>query len=119
MSATETNHHSSQPGPSSSKRIPRGMACTNCRRRKLKCDTAKPVCEQCARTNRHEECEYTDGSSASRTQVLETNATRLQERIQELEHPQEETAGATPHLPAMSHTTSPCKIPLLLIASTG
>ncbi|KAH9832855.1 uncharacterized protein C8Q71DRAFT_241611 [Rhodofomes roseus] len=106
MSTTEPSQQSSQPGPSTSNRTPRGAACMNCRRRKLKCDTAKPVCGQCARTNRHDECEYMDGSSASRTQDLETNLTRLQGRIQELEQ-QGGTTETTSNLPPMFPANPP------------
>lgn len=52
-----------------------------------KCDTVKPACGQCTRANRDDECEYTDGSYTSQARVLENDVTRLEERIQQLEHP--------------------------------
>ncbi|KAL1949573.1 hypothetical protein VTO73DRAFT_8454 [Trametes versicolor] len=78
-------------GPSaggSSKRAPRGAACLNCRRRKMRCDGIRPVCGQCIRTNREIDCEYTDGPGPSPTQVLEEQIARLESRIRELEHPE-------------------------------
>ncbi|KAI0359774.1 hypothetical protein OH77DRAFT_1493304 [Trametes cingulata] len=76
------------PGGGSSKRAPRGAACLNCRRRKMRCDGARPVCGQCIRTNREVDCEYTDGPGPSPTQVLEEQIARLESRIRELEHPE-------------------------------
>ncbi|KAI0367956.1 hypothetical protein BV20DRAFT_1054354 [Pilatotrama ljubarskyi] len=75
-------------GGGSSKRAPRGAACLNCRRRKMRCDGARPVCGQCIRTNREVDCEYTDGPGPSPTQVLEEQIARLESRIRELEHPE-------------------------------
>ncbi|KAI0833592.1 hypothetical protein BC628DRAFT_1414358 [Trametes gibbosa] len=75
-------------GGGSSKRAPRGAACLNCRRRKMRCDGIRPICGQCIRTNREIDCEYTDGPGPSPTQVLEEQIARLESRIRELEHPE-------------------------------
>ncbi|KAI0325291.1 hypothetical protein GY45DRAFT_1330474 [Cubamyces sp. BRFM 1775] len=75
-------------GGGPSKRAPRGAACLNCRRRKMRCDGARPICGQCIRTNREIDCEYTDGPGPSPTQVLEEQIARLESRIRELEHPE-------------------------------
>ncbi|KAF8144351.1 hypothetical protein K438DRAFT_1735969 [Mycena galopus ATCC 62051] len=72
--------------------IQRGpRACTNCRRRKIKCDGVRPVCSQCRlRPPRSKEpCQYPrpEGSSLqeSPSQMLETiNA--LRNRVEELEY---------------------------------
>ncbi|KAH9949952.1 hypothetical protein B0H21DRAFT_725428 [Amylocystis lapponica] len=72
---------------SSTTRTPRGSACLNCRRRKLRCDSARPVCGPCVRAHRECDCEYTDGPTRSRTQVLEEEIAILEARIHELEHP--------------------------------
>ncbi|TFY66226.1 hypothetical protein EVG20_g4862 [Dentipellis fragilis] len=78
----------SSKSPGSSTSLSRGKACTNCRRRKMRCDGARPVCGQCRRTGRPEECGYTDTQARSRTQVLEENIAALQARIMELENPE-------------------------------
>ncbi|KZT10441.1 uncharacterized protein LAESUDRAFT_755949 [Laetiporus sulphureus 93-53] len=83
------------PGGSSSGRAPRGSACLNCRRRKFKCDGARPICGPCIRSNCEFDCEYTDGPTRSPTQVLEDNISRLEARIYELEHPEIVTPSVT------------------------
>ncbi|KAJ6505326.1 hypothetical protein C8R45DRAFT_972346 [Mycena sanguinolenta] len=65
--------------------LPRGKACMNCRRRKIKCDGRKPVCSQCARSpGTADDCEY-PLEGRSRTQHLEETIKKLQSRIGELE----------------------------------
>ncbi|CAK7219754.1 hypothetical protein SBRCBS47491_003957 [Sporothrix bragantina] len=54
-STTNTNTTSKPPHP---KRIRLNLACNNCRRRKVKCDTEQPKCRNC--WLRDEECETTD-----------------------------------------------------------
>ncbi|KAF4612992.1 hypothetical protein D9613_010762 [Agrocybe pediades] len=67
--------------------LPRGGAC--------KCDGNRPICGQCDRAGRAEDCEYTTGSERSTVQILEENISRLEARIQELQNP-----GATDTQPA-------------------
>ncbi|KAF5370196.1 hypothetical protein D9757_010627 [Collybiopsis confluens] len=63
----------------------RGLICTNCRRRKIKCDGVKPVCSQCKRSE-SAVCEYMEGNAqGSELQALEANLKILQARIRELE----------------------------------
>ncbi|KAJ7021305.1 Zn(2)-Cys(6) binuclear cluster domain-containing protein [Mycena alexandri] len=65
--------------------LPRGKACMNCRRRKIKCDGHKPICSQCMRSpGTAEDCEY-PLEGRSRTQQLEETIKKLQSRIGELE----------------------------------
>ncbi|KAJ6564250.1 hypothetical protein B0H19DRAFT_1140615 [Mycena capillaripes] len=65
--------------------LPRGKACMNCRRRKIKCDGRKPVCSQCLRSpGTSDDCEY-PLEGRSRTQQLEETIKKLQSRIGELE----------------------------------
>ncbi|KAJ7595951.1 Zn(2)-Cys(6) binuclear cluster domain-containing protein [Mycena floridula] len=76
----------------SSGQLQRGRACENCRRRKIRCDGAKPVCEPCQRLARPgDECEYGDGGRTSQQQ-LEDNVARLERRLKELEAPFEPSA---------------------------
>ncbi|KAI9066252.1 hypothetical protein FKP32DRAFT_1610151 [Trametes sanguinea] len=102
----------SPPGEGPSKRAPRGAACLNCRRRKMRCDGARPICGQCIRTNREIDCEYTDGPGPSPTQILEEQIARLESRIRELEHPELVPPSVTlnPATAAALRTQSPSAI---------
>ncbi|KAG1730532.1 uncharacterized protein EDB91DRAFT_1156909 [Suillus paluster] len=82
--------------------LPRGKACIACRRRKVRCDGTRPICGQCIRTNRPDDCEYTDGQGRSRMHMLEENITRLQARVEELEHPEQTTPAVALHHPYSS-----------------
>ncbi|KAE9404348.1 hypothetical protein BT96DRAFT_955643 [Gymnopus androsaceus JB14] len=62
------------------------------------CVGARPVCTQCMRSARQgDNCEYGD-SGRTHIQVLEDNIARLEERIRELEEPDDENAVRL-HLP--------------------
>ncbi|KAJ7146419.1 hypothetical protein C8R44DRAFT_656725, partial [Mycena epipterygia] len=74
--------------------LQRGQACAYCRRRKMRCDGRRPVCGQCLRASRSEDCEYTDNQSRSRADILEEDIIRIESRIYELEHPVE-AAGSS------------------------
>ncbi|KAJ6542536.1 Zn(2)-Cys(6) binuclear cluster domain-containing protein [Mycena vulgaris] len=76
----------SSPGSQSPRsNLPRGKACMNCRRRKIKCDGHKPICSQCSRSpGTADDCEY-PMEGRSRTQQLEETIKKLQTRIGELE----------------------------------
>ncbi|KAI5455445.1 hypothetical protein NCC49_000255 [Naganishia albida] len=50
--------------------LKRGDACLFCRKRKLRCDAAKPSCNQCTRAKK-EVCEYDQGKPKSRVKILE------------------------------------------------
>lgn len=63
----------------------RGLACLSCRRRKLKCDGLRPVCQQCTKMKRPDECQYDDSKRKSRTQMLREKLSALEERVRELE----------------------------------
>ncbi|KAG1809617.1 uncharacterized protein BJ212DRAFT_1484318 [Suillus subaureus] len=97
----------SGPGSSSTLSQPfgglqRGKACIACRRRKVRCDGARPTCGQCIRGNRLDDCEYTDGQGRSRTHMLEQDIARLKARVQELEHPENSTPVVALHHPYSS-----------------
>ncbi|KZV89039.1 hypothetical protein EXIGLDRAFT_160450 [Exidia glandulosa HHB12029] len=51
----------------------------------MKCDAGKPVCLQCQKANRSHDCEYDDGKSKSRTQVMQEKILKQEARIRELE----------------------------------
>ncbi|KAL1714242.1 hypothetical protein EV715DRAFT_210033 [Schizophyllum commune] len=70
--------------PGDGRRGTRGHACLTCRQSTLKCDGRRPICAQCERHNRAEECEYADlGPSPAR--VLEQNIQALEQRLQQLQ----------------------------------
>ncbi|KAJ7659342.1 Zn(2)-Cys(6) binuclear cluster domain-containing protein [Mycena polygramma] len=69
--------------------LSRGQACFSCKRRKMKCDGAKPICGQCERGRRREDCEYTQGQGRARVEILQESISRVESRIYELEHPHE------------------------------
>ncbi|PBK65176.1 hypothetical protein ARMSODRAFT_1087579 [Armillaria solidipes] len=60
----------------------RGTACLACRKRKSRCDGTHPVCQQCIKTNREDECQYAD---LKRKRQLRENAAVLGQRLFELE----------------------------------
>ncbi|TDL17889.1 hypothetical protein BD410DRAFT_843321 [Rickenella mellea] len=66
--------------------LPRGKACLECRRKKIRCDGKRPVCTPCNRLHRPVDCEYTDGGRVP-TQLLEDEVARLEARLRELETP--------------------------------
>ncbi|KAA1476063.1 hypothetical protein DENSPDRAFT_806624 [Dentipellis sp. KUC8613] len=81
--------------------LSRGRACTNCRRRKMRCDAAKPVCGPCSRAGRDKECGYMDVQVRSKTQVLEDDILALKARIKELEG---HNPNASPPRPVLLHS---------------
>ncbi|KAI0792128.1 hypothetical protein C8Q75DRAFT_805167 [Abortiporus biennis] len=84
MSAQRT----SSSGNASGNNLARGQACLPCRRKKMRCDGQKPVCGQCIRGEREDDCEYTmDVQGLTRTQMLEEEIALLETKIRELENP--------------------------------
>ncbi|KAG7445764.1 uncharacterized protein BT62DRAFT_178732 [Guyanagaster necrorhizus] len=70
---------------SSKSHLPKGSACLNCRRRKIKCDGRRPLCGPCSLSDAFRDCEYTERGMSSKTQTLEAQISVLENRIQELE----------------------------------
>ncbi|KAJ6520548.1 hypothetical protein C8R45DRAFT_955547 [Mycena sanguinolenta] len=94
LSMAESSCTISEP---SRRSIQRGGACVFCRRRKMKCDGRKPVCGQCERADRTHECEYADNHGLSSADYLEEDIRQVEQRIYQLEHPEEEAApGSVP-----------------------
>ncbi|KAJ7636654.1 Zn(2)-Cys(6) binuclear cluster domain-containing protein [Roridomyces roridus] len=90
--------------------LPRGKACMNCRRRKIKCDGIKPVCGQCSRSpGAADDCEY-PLEGRSRTQQLEETIKKLQSRIGELEATANESSIFL-HEPYESGVEAPPELP--------
>lgn len=85
-----------QQGPST---LARGRACATCRRRKTKCDGVQPVCGQCLRAKKPEDCEYTVGNEPTQNQLLEERIRLLEGRIQELTTPSRANTNVVLHQP--------------------
>ncbi|TFK34879.1 hypothetical protein BDQ12DRAFT_761049 [Crucibulum laeve] len=89
----------------------RGSACLCCRRRKLKCDGLRPVCHQCTKMRRADECYYDDSKKKSRTQMLREKLAMLEDKVRELES---DASGSNPPgsfnsspIPSLPHSLSP------------
>ncbi|KAF7290400.1 Zn(2)-C6 fungal-type domain-containing protein [Mycena chlorophos] len=72
----------------------RGAACTNCRRRKIRCDAGRPICGQCINKppRSGQPCIYESESGSSHQTSLDMRRTigRLRTRIEELENSNEQ-----------------------------
>ncbi|KAJ7186098.1 hypothetical protein C8R46DRAFT_390021 [Mycena filopes] len=94
----------------------RPSACTNCRRRKIKCDSARPICNQCtlrpprtATACRYHDIPLGTRSEHESVEQMQQTIQALRDRIEELEvrrlrpaptfHPQE---APSPYLPTQS-----------------
>ncbi|KAF9521163.1 hypothetical protein BS47DRAFT_1357085 [Hydnum rufescens UP504] len=56
-----------------------------CRKRKLKCDAAKPACQQCMRAGHAHECSYDNGKALSKTQILQRRIAQLEDKLSQLQ----------------------------------
>ncbi|KAJ7762380.1 Zn(2)-Cys(6) binuclear cluster domain-containing protein [Mycena maculata] len=95
---SEAQEQGSRPAESSSM-VRRHQACYNCRLRKMRCDSRRPICGQCANTVRWEDCEYPDKQGRTRAETLEEDIARVQHRIHQLEHPEEANSSVQLHNP--------------------
>ncbi|KAF8913294.1 hypothetical protein CPB85DRAFT_1252432 [Mucidula mucida] len=78
--------------------LPRGQACMHCRRRKMRCDGARPICGPCSRAHRVDDCQYSD-SGRSYMEMLEETIAKVEARIHELENPDSESPPVLLHHP--------------------
>ncbi|KAF8175475.1 hypothetical protein K438DRAFT_1480685, partial [Mycena galopus ATCC 62051] len=76
--------------------LPRGQACFDCRRRKMKCDGVRPICGQCKRGRREADCEYISGQKRARAEILQESISQVERRIYELENPRPNHQPAAP-----------------------
>ncbi|KAH7098137.1 hypothetical protein BKA62DRAFT_380623 [Auriculariales sp. MPI-PUGE-AT-0066] len=79
----------------------RGEACLRCRKRKIRCDAAKPACATCARSKHT--CKYEASPYLAHIQELEVETAQLRARVAELEG-RSPTGSTTHHL--SSHAPS-------------
>ncbi|KAH7102381.1 hypothetical protein BKA62DRAFT_113033 [Auriculariales sp. MPI-PUGE-AT-0066] len=83
--------------------LPRGEACLVCRRRKVRCDGARPKCGTCTRSNLQNTCEYHDTRYIDTIRRLEGQVSTLQNRLEGMQ-----TGSPTNHgSPASSNPDSP------------
>ncbi|KIY64728.1 hypothetical protein CYLTODRAFT_456932 [Cylindrobasidium torrendii FP15055 ss-10] len=66
------------------KKLPKGDACTDCRRRKIRCDGVQPICGPCRRAHNTAACQYVDIRPPD-VQYLEDRITVVKDRIKYLE----------------------------------
>ncbi|KAF7364925.1 Fungal-trans domain-containing protein [Mycena venus] len=59
--------------------------CVHCRRRRVKCDGARPKCGACSRSLSLQDCEYADEGQTTRTHMLEEQIANVEARIEELQ----------------------------------
>ncbi|KDQ10048.1 hypothetical protein BOTBODRAFT_500369 [Botryobasidium botryosum FD-172 SS1] len=65
---------------------PKSAACTVCRSRKLRCDTNRPICGNCARTGVQHDCTYHPiQARRSRIQIMNEKIQDLEDQINTLE----------------------------------
>ncbi|KAJ7696976.1 hypothetical protein B0H17DRAFT_1130627 [Mycena rosella] len=70
--------------PSAHKPLERGSACIFCRKRKVKCDGARPACARCSNLGRGAGCEHSGTYNQTDHQHLEASIARLEARILQL-----------------------------------
>ncbi|KAL0567309.1 hypothetical protein V5O48_014686 [Marasmius crinis-equi] len=81
---SDTWQHTGGSTPYYPTNLSKGSACTNCRKRKIKCDGARPKCRACHSSVQFNDCEYAD-YGFTQTQYLEERIAALSARINELE----------------------------------
>ncbi|KAE9398714.1 hypothetical protein BT96DRAFT_994640 [Gymnopus androsaceus JB14] len=74
--------------------LARDSACTNCRRRKIRCDGQKPKCSPCLTSDVFNDCAYKNGGTTE-VQSLEDQISVLEARIQELQSGKTSTTPKT------------------------
>ncbi|KAJ4479064.1 hypothetical protein J3R30DRAFT_3473875 [Lentinula aciculospora] len=66
--------------------LQKGSACTNCRRRKIRCDGERPRCGPCLNSSAaFSDCEYNDNNGLTQVQILEDQISILETRLKELQ----------------------------------
>ncbi|KAF9259612.1 hypothetical protein L218DRAFT_989984 [Marasmius fiardii PR-910] len=92
----------------------RGSSCNHCRRRKLKCDGKRPICDVCRRSTLPlDDCEYPVGGH-SRAHILQEKISILETRLGELETPTPPGSSVQLHNPYSQYSrgnTAPLATP--------
>ncbi|KAG8727105.1 hypothetical protein FRC12_022803, partial [Ceratobasidium sp. 428] len=63
----------------------RGAACLECRKRKLKCDAAKPHCGACVKSGRESRCIYEAIRNKNLADQLEDRVNQLERMVERME----------------------------------
>lgn len=71
-----------------------------------RCDGQRPVCGQCVKGNRDDECQYHDKKQISRTEMLRAKVAKLEARLRELEVEHSGSSSSSP-TPAPMSPASP------------
>ncbi|KAL5636278.1 hypothetical protein ACGC1H_004931, partial [Rhizoctonia solani] len=79
----------------------RGAACLECRKRKLKCDAAKPYCGACVKSGRQDRCIYEAIRNKNLADQLEERVNQLERMVERMER--EGSAATTGLTPAPTH----------------
>ncbi|KAH8823951.1 hypothetical protein DL96DRAFT_242673 [Flagelloscypha sp. PMI_526] len=70
--------------PANNQTLSRGLACTSCRHKKLRCDGEHP-CHHCSRLKREDDCEYVEKGGTSMASQLEEQIKNMEARLMELQ----------------------------------
>ncbi|KDQ21631.1 hypothetical protein BOTBODRAFT_208982 [Botryobasidium botryosum FD-172 SS1] len=68
-------------------RARRGNACTTCRKRKLKCDSKRPICDRCIASGTPEECHYAITPAKSTVKWLQKRVGDLEAQLERVSKP--------------------------------
>lgn len=71
----------------------------------MRCDGQRPICGQCVKGNRDDECQYHDKKQVSRTEMLRAKVAKLEARLRELEV--EHSGSSSSPTPAPGSPVSP------------
>ncbi|CAE6423201.1 unnamed protein product [Rhizoctonia solani] len=82
----------------------RGAACLECRKRKLKCDAAKPYCGACVKSSRQDRCIYEAIRNKNLADQLEERVNQLERMVERMER--EGSTGITALSPTQMHGSS-------------
>ncbi|TRM66360.1 hypothetical protein BD626DRAFT_487573 [Schizophyllum amplum] len=75
----------------------KAKSCYNCRRRKVKCDGARPICGHCLKTpTGRDDCQYLE-DGPSQADMLEAQVAALEDRLAKLQGPGEPITLFNPH----------------------
>ncbi|KDQ21142.1 hypothetical protein BOTBODRAFT_25571 [Botryobasidium botryosum FD-172 SS1] len=84
-SSSTVSSASSPASPPQSTALIRGSACRSCRRKKHKCDAAKPACGQCVRVGTADTCQYDPTTYQARVESLQGRIQFLEDQITRFE----------------------------------
>ncbi|KAL1739209.1 hypothetical protein HDZ31DRAFT_69177 [Schizophyllum fasciatum] len=91
----------------SSTAVSKAKSCYSCRRRKVKCDGARPICGHCLKLpSGRDDCQYPD-DGPSQADMLEAQVAVLEDRLAKLQGPGEPVTLFNPHHRGSQHAGLP------------